>query len=103
MRLEQDRAQCGAQRQCVDCRKDHRHGNRNCELLEESAAQARYEGDRHEDRQKHKGNGDDRAGDFAHCAPRRVSSRHAGVLLHHALDILDHDNCVVDDDADGEH
>ena len=32
-----------------------------------------------------------------------VRDRQLGFLLHHALDILDHDDRVVDDDADGQH
>ena len=33
----------------------------------------------------------------------RLGRRELGMLLHHALDVLDHDDGVVDDDADGEH
>ena len=38
-----------------------------------------------------------------HRAFGRVGRRKFGMLLHDPLDILDHDDGVVDDDADGEH
>ena len=33
----------------------------------------------------------------------RFGRRELGMLLHHPLDVLDHDDGVVDDNADGEH
>ncbi len=102
MRLEHDRAERGAQRQRVDRRDHHRDGDRDGELLEELARDAGDEGDRHEDRQQHQRDRDDCAGDLAHRDPRRVGRAHAGVLGHHALDVLDDDDRVVDDDADRE-
>ena len=34
---------------------------------------------------------------------RCVGGRELGMLLHHPLDVLDHDDGVIDHDADGEH
>jgi hypothetical protein len=60
------------------------------ELAEQLARDAGDEGDRHEDRQQHQADGDDRAGDLAHRLERRLVRRHLGMLLHHPLDVLDH-------------
>ena len=38
-----------------------------------------------------------------HGALGRLGGRQLGMLLHHPLDVLDHDDRVVDDDADGQH
>ena len=43
------------------------------------------------------------AGDLAHRLLGGLGRRQARVLLHHPLDVLDHDDGVVHDDADGEH
>ena len=48
-------------------------------------------------------NRDDRRGDFAHRQFGRVGRRQFRMLLHHPLNVLDHDDGVVDDDADGKH
>ena len=63
--------------------------------------QAADEGERHEHCDQHQRDGDDRAGDFAHRLVGRFARRKA--VLDVALDVLHHDDGVIDDDADGEH
>ena len=98
---QQQRRERRRQRQRVD-RRDHRRdrdGQR--ELPVELAGQAGDEGERHEHRDEHQRDRDDRAGDLAHRLVGRLARREP--LLDVALDILDHDDRVVDDDADRQH
>ena len=101
--LEQHRAQRRAQRQRVERRDQHRHRDRHRELAEQLAADAGNEGHRDEHRQQHQRDGEDRAGDLRHRLLAGVRDRELGLLLDHPLDVLDHDDGVVDHDADGEH
>ena len=103
MRPEQNGAERRRQGQRVDRREHHRDRDSDGELPEELAGNAGDEGDRHEDREQHQRDRDDRGDDLAHGALGRFRRRQLGMLLHHALDVLDHDDRVVDDDADGEH
>ena len=50
---------------------------------------------------QHQRDGDQRAADLVHGPVRRLLGRHA--LAQVALDVLDHDDGVVDDDADRQH
>ena len=75
-----------------------RHG----ELPVELAGQAAEEGDRHEHRAQRQHDRDDRSGHLVHRLDRGVARRQL-VLAHVALDVLQHDDRVVDDDADREH
>ena len=52
---------------------------------------------------QHERDGDDRRGDLAHRQFCGVGRSKLGMLLHDALDVLNHHNRVVDDDTDGEH
>ena len=61
------------------------------------------EGDRHEHRQQHQRDRDDRRGDLRHRLLGRLGRRKIRLLLHHALDILDHDDGIIDHNADSEH
>ena len=101
--LDQDRAQRRAQRQRVEGRDQHRDRHRDRELAEELTADSRNEGDRHEDGKQHERDGDDRRGDLGHRHLGGLRHRKLGLLLDHAFHILDHDDGIVDDDADGEH
>ena len=80
---------------------DHGAGQREGELAEQRAGEARDEADRRIDRRQRDGHGDDRHGDLARARQRRLERLHA--LLDVAVDVLDHDDGVVDDEADGQH
>ena len=103
MALQQHAAQRGRQGQRIDRRQEHRDRDGHRELAEQLAGNARDEGDRHEDRHQDQRDGDDRRGDFGHGLLGRLGGRQVGIFLHHALDILDHHDGVVDHDADGQH
>ena len=100
---QQHAAQRRRQGQRVDGRDQHRDRNGNGELPEELAGDAGHEGDRHEDREQHQGDRDDRRGDLGHRPLGGLPRGEVGMLLHHALDVLDDHDGVVDDDADGQH
>src|SRR4029079_14106122 len=67
------------------------------------AADAGDEGNGDEDRQQDQRDGDDGAGDFGHRLLAGIRYRQLGLLLDDALDVLDHDDGIVDHDADREH
>ena len=71
------------------------------ELPVELAGEAGDKRDGHEDGAEHQRDGNDRAGYLAHRAQGGVVRREP--VLDTALDVLDHDNGVIDHDADGEH
>ena len=101
MAPEQQRRQCRRQRQGVD-RGDHgRDRDRQRELLVELPGEAGDEGEGNEYRNQDQCDRDDGAGDLPHCLVGGVSRRQPGLDV--ALDVLDHDDSVVDDDADREH
>ena len=101
--LEQHPAQRRAQGQRVERRDQHGDRDRHRELTKEEPADAGDECDRDEHREEHEGDGEDRAGNLRHGFLAGVPHRHLRVLLDHALDVLHHDDGVVDDNADGEH
>ena len=101
MRLEQERAERGAQCQRHDQRDHRRRGDGDGELTEELAEDAGQEGRGNEHRRQNERDGDQRAADLLHGAIGRVARTQA--LADVALDVLDHDDGVVDHDADGEH
>ena len=71
------------------------------ELAEQPAGVAGHEGERHEHRHQRRGRGDDREADLAGAVEGGEQRRLA--VLDAAVDVLDLDDGVVDDDADGEH
>ena len=71
------------------------------ELPVENAGGAGEERDRHEDGDEHQRSGDDGAGDLAHGGGGGVV-RLAVALGDVALDVFDHDDGVVDDEAGGQ-
>ena len=95
------RAQRGAERKRVERGDDHRNGDGQRELLIEPAGDARDERGGHKHRREDNRDRDDRAGDFLH----RLATwrRAATALLDMMLDRFDHDDRVVDHEADGEH
>ena len=78
-----------------------RAGQREGEFAEERAGEAGQQADRRIDRGQRDGHGDDRPDDLARADERRLDRRLA--LLDMAVDVLDHDDRVVDDQADGQH
>ena len=102
VRLQDDRAQRRRQRQRDEARDDDRDGDRHGELPVQLAGQSAEERDRHEYRGQRQHDRDDRSRHFAHRLDRRVARRQL-VLAHVPLDVLEHDDRVVDDDADRQH
>ena len=101
--LEQHRAQRGTQGQGVERGDQHRYRDRHRELAEQLAADAGNEGNGDKDRQQNQRDGEDGAGDFRHRLLAGVRHRQLGLLLDDALDVLDHDDGIIDHDADREH
>ena len=96
--FQQHRAECGAQGQGDDDGDDRRGGDGRRELREEQAGDAANEGGGNEHRAQRQRDGDECRGDLVHRLVCGLARRHA--LRHVALDVLDHDDGVVDDDAD---
>ncbi len=101
-RLEQRRAERGCQRQSEERREADGRDHRHRELLVDDADRAREERHRNEHGDQNRRDADDGAGDLAHRLARGLLRRQP-LLRHDALDVLDHDDGVVDEDADGEH
>ena len=91
------------QGQGVEGRDHHRGRHGHGELLVELAGDARNEGRRDEDRQQHQRDGDDRARHLAHGLFGGLCRCQVRFRLEDMLDRFDHDDRVVDHDADGEH
>ena len=101
MALQQKGCECRRQRQRVD-RGDHRrdrdgHG----ELLVELAGEAADEAERHEHRDQHQRDGDNRSRHFVHGAIGRIARRES--FLNIAFDVFHHNDRVIDHDADRKH
>ena len=101
VRLEQQRAHRRRQRQRHDQRDHGRARDGERELPVELAGNAGDEGGRNEHRAQHERDRDQRAADLVHRLDRGVARTKAPLDI--ALDILDHDDRVVDHDADREH
>ena len=99
--LEQQDGPRGGHGDRIDCRNDRGDGNRQGELPEELARDAARERARHENRAQHQGHRDDRPGDFLHG----LDGGRADVVAagEHPLDVLQDDDGVVHDNADGQH
>ena len=72
-------------------------------MPEQLAADPRDERHRHEHREQNESDRDDRAGDLGHCLLGRCRDRQLGLFLDDPLDVLDHDDRIVDHNADREH
>jgi hypothetical protein len=101
MRLQQLRRQGRRQGQRVDRRYHRGDRDRHRELLVELAGDAREERHRHKRSAEHQRNGDDRAGNLTHGLVGGFIRAKAPPDV--VFDVFDHDDCVVNDDADGEH
>ena len=100
-RLEQQRAQRGRERERDDQGDDGRAGDGERELPVELAGNSGDEARRHEHRTEHQRDRDQRRADLVHALDGGLARRQAGFDI--ALDVLDHDDGVVDHDADREH
>ncbi len=98
--------QVGAERRRQDQRHQDRQGHRrddgDRELAVDDAGRAADEGHRQEHRRQHQRDADQRAGDLAHRTDRRLLRRQS-LLAHDPLDVLDHNDGVVDQKADRQH
>ena len=101
VRLEQQRAQHRRQRQRYHARDGHRANESEREFGEQRAGQTALKADRHVNRGQHHRHGDDRPAELARGIDGGRNRRHA--FLEMAVDVLDHDDGVVDDEADAEH
>ncbi len=101
-RLQQRGAQRRRQHQRDENRQHHRRDDRHRELPVDDAGRAPEERHRHEHRGEHQRDGDQRAGDLIHRFAGGVARRQP-FLAHDALDVLDHDDRVVHEQADRQH
>ncbi len=97
---QQQRGQRGCERERVERGDSHRKRNRQRELLIEAAGGPGEERDGDEHRDQYQRGRDDRAEHLAHRVGRRLL-RLFLVLLHVPLDVLDHDDRIVHDNACG--
>ena len=99
---QESRAQRGRQRQREHGGEEDRDRESDRELAVDPAGRTGEEGHRQEHRDQDQRDPDDRAGDLVHCLAR-CRKRAEPFFAHDALDILDHDDRVIDEDADREH
>ena len=101
VRPQKNRGEGGTQGERDKARNHSRSSDGGRELLEEQTRDARDKGRGHEHSAEGQRDGDERGGYFAHRLMRRLARRHA--IGHAALDVLDHDDGVVDHDAHRQH
>ena len=101
-RLQHGGAERRRQHQGDEDGQHHGRDDRHRELAVDDADRAGEEGHRHEHGRQHQGDADQRAGDLAHRLLRRLARRQP-LFRHHALDVLDHHDGVVDEQADRQH
>ena len=101
-RLEESRAHHGAQSQSHYSGYDHRHGDGHAELAEELSGDSGKEAHGYEHGAEHQRHRHQRAAYSAHRLLGRLLRRKM-LLLHYAVDILDHDYRVVDDNSYRKH
>src|SRR4029077_19059477 len=98
--FEQHRAESWAQGQRNKARYDGRCGDGDGKLPKEESGYSREKSGRNENGAQRERDRDQRSADFVHRLVSGVGRRHTGA--HVALDVLDDNNGVVDDDADRE-
>ena len=101
-RLHHGGAERRGQDQGHQDRQRHRRHDGDGELAIDHAGRTAKEGHRQEHRRQHQADADQGAGDFLHRFQRRVI-RTELFLMHDALDVFDHDNRVVHQQADDQH
>ena len=84
-----------------ESRKQHRGRERQAELAEESAGITGQERDRYEDCHERQRRGDDREADFLAAAHRSHQWRLVEFCA--AVDVLEHDDRIVDHESDRQH
>ena len=99
-RLQNQRAERGAQGERVEGREDHRNGDGDGELLVELAGDPRNERRRDKHRREDQGNGDHRPRNLLHRQDRGIPRRHS--LFNMVLHRFHHHNGVVHHQADGQ-
>jgi hypothetical protein len=100
--FEHQRAERRRECQRREAGDDDRDRDRDRELLVELPRDAAQERHRDEHRAEHQDDRDQRAGDFAHRFDGSLARRHL-LGAHEALDVLQHHDGVVHDDADRQH
>ena len=100
--FQQGRGQRGAQDQRDEHRQGHCRNDGDRELAIDDAGRPAEKGHRQEHRRQHERDGDKRDLQFLHRLDRRLARRHAWIFFHQSLDILDHDDRVVDKQPDRE-
>jgi hypothetical protein len=101
VRLKQNAAKGGAERERDKARKQRRYRDGERKLSVELTRNSANECRRDENRAEHKRNGHEGAPDLFHGLDRRVPWREAFGEV--ALDTFDHDDRIVHHNADGEH
>ncbi|MNS93646.1 hypothetical protein D3C72_1278310 [compost metagenome] len=99
--LQERRAERRRERQGEEAGEQDRHHHGQAELLVDDADGAREEGHGHEHGRQHQRDADDRAGNLAHRLAGGLLGRQM-LFRHDALDILNDDNRVIHQNADGE-
>ena len=97
--LEQDRAEGRSQGERHNAGDHDRDSDRDRKLSIELAGEAAEKGHWDEHGAEHEHNGDHRSADFLHRLDRSLAWALA-LRRHDALDVLEHDDGIVDNDAD---
>ena len=97
-RRENARAQHGRERQRHEARNQNGDRNGHREFAEDAPDHPAHEQHGNEDGDERQGDRDDREADLARALQRRLEGLHA--FLDMAHDVLEHDDGVVDDEAD---
>ena len=102
LRAQEGRTERWCQRQREHGREEDRYRESDGELAVDATGRSGEERHRYEDRDEHQSDTDDRPGDLIHRLARR-GERAKPFLAHDALDILDHHDGVIDQNADRQH
>ncbi len=100
--LEDKRTERRRQGKRVDRRDHHSGGNGDCKLRIQPPGDPGHEGYRHKDRQQDQSCRNNGAGDLAHGFAGGLR-RAEPFFGNDAFDIFDHDDCVIDNNPDGQH
>ena len=101
VRPKQHSAKRRRKRERVDRRQEHGDRNRDRELAKQLTADPGDKSHRYEHREKDERDGENWPGDLGHGLLAGFLHGQVRVLLHHPFDVLDDDNGVIDDNADG--
>ena len=101
VRLQQDGTERGAERERIEGRDDRGDGDGERELFIKLSGDAADESGGHKHGTKHERDGDDGPANFLHGLDGGLTRRETFGDV--SLDVFDHDNSIIDDDADSEH